>query len=575
MIKVLKKSIREYKKPALLSPFFVSLEVILDVLIPIIMAKVIDNGVKVGNMNYIYKMGSVMFVLAALSLVFGIASAHAAAKASTGFAKNLRKDMFEKIQSYSFSNIDRFSNSSLITRMTTDVTNVQFSFQMLIRIMVRAPFMIIFAFIATLTINVKLSLIFACAIPFLAVALFLLTKYAMPHFRKLFKKYDDVNLVVGENLRGIRTVKSFVREEEQVKSFEKENQELRDYAVKAERLITWNGPVLQFTVFTCIILISLFGSKFVISGDLSTGNMLSFYTFVFQILMNLMNLSMVLVIFSMSKPSGMRIVEVLKEESDLKNKENPLMNVDNGSIVFNNVSFSYTSDRMGLQNINFNIDSGEVIGIIGGTGSSKSSLVNLISRLYDVNNGEILIAGQPIKDYDIETLRNNVSVVLQKNVLFSGTIKENLLWGNKYATDEEIVKACKSAQAHDFIEAFPDKYNTLIDQGGTNVSGGQRQRLCIARALLKQPKILILDDSTSAVDTKTDALIRRAFREDIPNVTKIIVAQRISSVEDADKIIVLDKGQIDGMGTHDELLKSNTIYKEVYESQKKGVGSDE
>ncbi len=574
MIKTLAKSIKEYKKETILSPVFIAFEVILDVLIPFTMALVIDNGVKKGDMNYIYIMGSIMIVIALLSLFFGIGSAKYAAKASAGFAKNLRKDMFNSIQDYSFSNIDKFSNASLVTRMTTDVSNVQLSFQMLIRIMIRAPFMIIFAFGATIAINFKLSLIFAATIPFLGIALFLIIKFAMPNFKKLFKKYDDVNMIVGENLRGIRTVKSFVREDEQIKQFKKESKAERDYAIKAERLVTWNGPILQFTIFACIILISLFGSKFVISEELSTGNMLSFYTYIFQIMMNLMNLSMVLVMFAMSKPSGMRIVEVLNEESDIKNNINPIKEVIDGSIIFRNVNFSYKENRMVLNNINLDIKSGQVVGIIGGTGSSKSSLVNLISRLYDVTSGEIFVGGINVKNYDIESLRNKVSVVLQKNVLFSGTIRENLLWGNKFATDEEIEKATKSAQAYDFIMAFPDNYNTLIDQGGTNVSGGQRQRLCIARALLKDPKVIILDDSTSAVDTKTDALIRKAFKNDIPNVTKIIIAQRISSVEDADQIIVLDKGNINGIGTHQELLANNLIYKEVYESQQKGVGNN-
>ncbi len=574
MLKTLSKSIREYKKDSILSPVFVAIEVILDVLIPFTMAMVIDNGVKKSDMSYIYKMGGIMLLIAAFSLVFGILAGNCAAKASAGFAKNLRKDMFSKIQTYSFANIDNFSNSSLVTRLTTDVSNVQLAFQMLIRIMVRAPFMIIFAFVATVSINLKLSLVFAAAIPFLGAALLLIIKYAMPNFRKLFKKYDDVNLIVGENLRGIRTVKSFVREDEQINKFKNESGQLRNFALKAERLITWNGPILQFTVYACIILVSLFGAKFVILGELSTGNMLSFYTYIFQILMNLMNLSMVLVMFSMAKPSCIRIMEVLNEESNIKNIENPIMNVADGSISFNNVSFGYVEEKMVLENINFDIKSGQTIGILGGTGSSKSSFVNLLSRLYDVSNGEITIANTPIKNYDIKTLRDNVAVVLQKNILFSGPIKENLLWGNKNATDEDIIKACKLAQAYDFVMALPDKFDTIIDQGGTNVSGGQRQRLCIARALLKTPKILILDDSTSAVDTKTDALIRNAFIKDIPDVTKIIVAQRISSIEDSDQIIVLEDGKINGVGTHNSLLISNEIYREIYESQVKGVDNN-
>ncbi len=571
MIKTLAKSIREFKKDAILSPVYVSLEVILDVLIPIAMSLVIDNGVKKGDMNYIYMVGGLMLVMAALSLLFGILSGKCAANASVGFAKNLRKDMFENIQHYSFSNIDKFSSSSLVTRLTMDVNFVQMAFQMMIRIMVRAPFMIIFALIASLTINAKLALVFMAAIPFLGVILFILISKATPNFRKMFVKYDNLNLVVGENLRGIRTVKSFVREEEEKEKFKDVSQELKDYTLRAERLIVWNGPVLQFTIFASIILICLFGSQFIIAGTLSDGAMLSFLTYVYQILMNLNMLSMVLVMFIMARPSALRIMEVLKEQSDIDNCENPIMIIENGDIKFDNVSFGYKENKMVLSNINIDIKSGQTIGILGGTGSSKSSLVNLLSRLYDVNEGELLIGGINVKDYDVTTLRDNVAVVLQKNTLFSGTINQNLRWGNKDATEEEIIHACKLAQAHDFIMAFPDQYETLIDQGGSNVSGGQKQRLCIARALLKSPKILILDDSTSAVDTKTDALIRKAFYEFIPNVTKIIIAQRIASIEDADQIIILDKGKIEDIGNHNQLIIRNKIYMEVYDSQKKGV----
>ena len=578
MIKKLSKFIGQYKKDSILTPIFVIFEVIMEVIIPYLMAKIIDVGVQNGDLNYIFKIGAILVVSAFLSLTFGMLSGRFAAKASSGFAKNLRQGMFYNIQNYSFTNIDKFSTSSLVTRLTTDVTNVQMAFQMIIRILVRAPIMLIFALAMAFSINSKLALIFVCTMPILAVALFFIATKAHPYFEKVFRKYDVLNRVVGENLNAIRVVKAYNREEHEEKKFEEVNSKVYDLFKKAEKIVAFNGPAMQLTIYTCILLLSWIGAKMIVGGSMQAGELSSIITYAWQILSSLMMLSFVFVMIIIAQSSAERIIEVLDEESTIKNKENPVMELKDGSIKFENVSFQYddakAEDELPLEDINIDIKSGETIGIIGATGSSKSTIVNLIPRLYDVTKGSIKVGGIDVRDYDIETLRNEVAVVLQKNVLFSGTIKENLKWGNKEASDEEIVRVCKLAQADGFIQEFPDKYDTVLDQGGTNVSGGQKQRLCIARALLKKPKILILDDSTSAVDTKTDALIRKAFREEIPNTTKIIIAQRITSVEDADRIIVLDDGKINGIGTSEELLKTNEIYKEVYESQKKGDEDD-
>ena len=574
MIKELAKYIKQYKKDSILTPIFVIGEVVMEVVIPFLMAKIIDVGIQNSDLNYIFKIGIVLVVSAFLSLTFGMLSGRYAAKASAGFAKNLRQGMFYNIQNYSFTNIDKFSTSSLVTRLTTDVTNVQQAFQMIIRILVRAPIMLIFAFFMVFSINTTLAWIFVFTMPVLAVVLFFIAITAHPYFEKVFKKYDTLNRVVGENLNAIRVVKAYNREEHEEEKFGKVNNEVYNLFKKAEKIVAFNSPAMQLAIYTCILLLSWIGAKLIVGGTMQTGELSSIITYAWQILSSLMMISFVFVMIIIAQSSAERIIEVLNEESTIKNKENPVKEVKDGSISFKDVSFQYddarAEDELPLEDINIDIKSGETIGIIGGTGSSKSTIVNLIPRLYDVIRGSIKVGGVDVKDYDIETLRNEVAVVLQKNVLFSGTIKENLRWGNKNATDEEIVRACKLAQADGFIQEFPDKYDTVLDQGGTNVSGGQKQRICIARALLKKPKILILDDSTSAVDTKTDALIRKAFREEIPNTTKIIIAQRISSIEDADRIIVLEDGKINGIGTSEELLKTNAIYKEVYESKKKG-----
>lgn len=577
MIKKLSSYIAEYTKDSILTPVFIAFEVVLEVIIPVLMAMIVDNGIEKGDMKYVTIVGIIMLIMALLSLTFGAVAGRTGAKASTGFAKNLRKAMFYNIQDFSFANIDKYSTSGLITRLTTDVTNVQNAYLMIIRTFVRAPFMLISAMVMSFYINSKMALIFLGAIIFLSIALYLIISNAHPIFRNVFRKYDDLNASVQENLTGIRVVKAYVREEYEINKFHKASKNLYDKFIKAEKLIILNAPVMQFTMYTILLLFSWFGAKFIVSNTMTTGELMSLFAYAGNILMSLMMLSMVLVMVTMAKSSAERIVEVLDEESTLKNRENPIFEVKDGSIEFNNVNFSYSDDKenLSLDNINLKIKSGETIGIIGGTGSAKSSLVQLIPRLYDVTTGSVKVGGIDVREYDIETLRNAVSMVLQKNVLFSGTIKENLRWGNKEASDEELIKACNAAQASEFIETLPDKYDTYIEQGGTNVSGGQKQRLTIARALLKNPKILILDDSTSAVDTKTDALIRKAFKESIPNVTKIIIAQRISSVEEADKIIVLDDGKINGFGTHKELLENNEIYKDVYNGQMKGAGSDE
>ena len=572
MIKQLAKSIREYKLPSLLSPLFVTLEVIMEVLLPSLMADLIDKGVDKGDMDYILKTGLILAGVAFAALAFGALAGKFAAQASAGFAKNLRHDLFYKIQDYSFANIDKFSTSSLVTRLTTDITNVQNAYQMMIRVAFRAPFMMIFAMIMSFSVNAQLSWVFVAFIPFIALALGIVIKFAHPIFGRVFKTYDKLNNIVQENLHGIRVVKSFVREEHEVEKFGKISDLIYKDFSKAEKIVSFNMPVMQLSVYLCILIISWIASHQIVGGTMTTGELISMMTYVFQILMSLMFISITMVMITMSKASGDRIAEVLTEEIDLKNDAEPLTLVKDGSIVFDNVSFSYTKsmDKLCLKDISLKIKSGETVGIIGGTGSSKSTLVQLIPRLYDVTEGKITIGGEDVRRYDIEALRDSVAMVLQKNVLFSGTIKENLRWGKADATDEEIIKVCRQAQAEDFIEHMPDKYDTYIEQGGTNVSSGQRQRLCIARALLKKPKILILDDSTSAVDTKTDRMIRKAFLEEIPDTTKIIIAQRVSSVEDADKIIVLDKGMINAVGTHEELLKTNKIYQEVYYSQQKG-----
>ena len=579
MIKILAKSIREYKKPAILTPILVTGEVVFECIIPYLIAQLV-NQIQAGcEMIVIVKYGTVLVVLALLSLLLGAMAGSYCATASCGLARNLRKDMFYKIQSYSFENIDKFSVSSLVTRMTTDVTNVQQAYMMIIRAAIRSPLMLIFSFIMGFVMGGRVAVIYLVTIPILAIALTLVVRKTMPIFRKVFKKYDALNASVQENIRGMRVVKSYVREEYEKKKFHVAADDVRADFTRAERILALNNPIMMFCVYLVMVVILTFGSYTVITTrglDLNVGQMSSLLTYNFQILMSLMILSMVFVMITMAEESAKRIVEVLTEESSLKNPENPVMAVKDGSIDFDNVSFKYSkkADRMALKDINLHIRSGEVIGIIGGTGSSKSTLIQLISRLYDTTEGTVKVGGVDVREYDMEVLRNQVAVVLQKNVLFSGTIKDNLRWGNQDATDEEMIEACKLAQADEFVQQFPDKYDTWIEQGGTNVSGGQKQRLCIARALLKKPKILILDDSTSAVDTRTDALIRKAFREFIPETTKIIIAQRVASVEDADRIIVMDGGTINAIGTHEELLKNNEIYREVYTSQNKAGDND-
>lgn len=576
MLKTLATQVKEYKKASIITPIFIICEVIMELLIPLLMSTLIDDGISTGDMKHVFIIGGVMVVIAALSLLFGVLAGKYAAFASTGFAKNLRQSMYENIQSFSFSNIDKYSTAGLVTRMTTDVTNVQNSYQMILRMCFRAPMMLIVALIMSFTISKKLSSIFLVAIVFLGICLILIISNAHPIFMKVFKKYDDLNASVQENVNAIRVVKAYVREDYEVKKFEKAADNVYKLFVKAESVLAFNMPAMMLSVYGCILALSWFGANMIVEGSLTTGQLVSLFSYIMNIMVSLMMLSMVFVMITMSKASAERIAEVLEESSDLTNSENPDFEIENGDIDFNNVNFAYKkgSKKYVLQNIDLHIKSGETIGIIGGTGSSKSSLVNLISRLYDVSEGSVFVGGKDVRNYDIETLRNEVSVVLQKNVLFSGTIKENLRWGDKNATDEELIRVCKLACADEFIDTLPNGYDTYIEQGGTNVSGGQKQRLCIARALLKKPKILILDDSTSAVDTATDAKIRTAFSKEIPNTTKIIIAQRISSVQDADKIIVLDDGKISGIGTHEELLENNEIYADVYNSQMKGDEKD-
>lgn len=579
MIKELSKSIREYKKPSILAPIFVSLEVIMECIIPFIIARLV-NEIKAGcDLKTIVIYGGCLILMAGFALFAGAIAGSVCATGSCGFAKNLRKDMFYKIQTYSFTNIDKFSTSSLVTRLTTDVTNVQMAYMMLIRIAIRCPLMLIFSFTMAFVMGGKMAWIFVIVVPILATGLFVIIRLAMPVFKRVFKKYDNLNNSIQENIKGMRVVKSYVRENYEKEKFEKAADNIcRDFT-KAEKILAYNNPLMQFCMYTVMIFVMYFGSYVIITSkglDLDVGQFSALLTYSFQILNSLMMMSMVFVMITMASESAKRIMEVLQEEGTIRNPENPIYEVKDGSIDFENVNFKYakTAKKMALSNINLHIRSGETIGVIGGTGSSKSSLIQLISRLYDTTEGCVKVGGIDVKKYDLTSLRNEVSVVLQKNVLFSGTIKENLRWGNKDATDEELIEVCKLAQADEFIQQFPNQYDTYIEQGGTNVSGGQKQRICIARALLKNPKILILDDSTSAVDTKTDALIRRAFKEFIPETTKIIIAQRISSVEEADRIVVMDKGTIHAIGTHEQLLAESEIYREVYTSQKK-VGEDD
>ena len=572
IIKKLLKSVREYKIYAILTPIFVMVEVIMEVVLPYLMSLLIDKGVYAENMTAAFRYGGLLLLAAFIALLFGFLSAKNDAKAGAGFAKNLRKDLYYKVQDFSFANIDKFSTSSLVTRLTTDVTYIQHAFQGALRAAIRAPFMLIFSLVAAFSINRKIALIFLALIPIVFTILFLISRRALPLFRQTFKKYDDLNNIVEENTSGMRVVKGFVLEDEEIDKFENKSREIYELFSKAERTLAFNHPSIQLAMYTATLFISYLGARIIINTnmtELTTGQLSSLVTYSIQILMSIMFVTLMIVMATMSIASMQRVAEVLDEEPSIKNPENPVMDVKDGSIKFEDVSFSYVNDKEKevLQNVNIDIKSGQTIGIVGGTGDGKSSLVNLIPRLYDVTEGKLLVGGVDVRDYDLEVLRDQVSCVLQKNVLFSGTIKENLKWGNQEATDEEIVEACKLAQADSFIETFPDKYDTFIEQGGTNVSGGQKQRLCIARALLKKPKILILDDSTSAVDTKTDKLIRDAFNNKIPDTTKIIIAQRVASVEEADQIIVLDNGIINGIGTHDELMKTNAIYREVYESQ--------
>ncbi|MFC4388906.1 ABC transporter ATP-binding protein [Gracilibacillus marinus] len=572
MIKKLANLIGEYKKDSLITPIFMVLEVIMEVIIPLLMAFLIDYGINPGEMNMILIIGSALFFSALISLLFGVLAGHYAAKASSGFGKNVRKQLFYNVQNFSFSNIDKYSTASLITRMTTDVTNVQNAYQMILRAAIRAPIMLLFSLIMAFSINARLSLVFLTIVPVLGLGLYFIIKKAHPLFKRVFKTYDKLNSVVQENLRGIRVIKSFVRDQEETKKFHQVSKSIfKDFST-AEKILAFNAPLMQFAIYTSILLISWFGAQFIVSDTMTTGELVSLISYAAQILMSLMMASMVFVMITISRASAERIVESLDEQTDLHNNDDPILEVASGDITFENVGFSYQHDKnnLVLENINFSIKQGETVGIIGGTGSSKTTLVQLIPRLYDTTVGTVKVGGVDVRNYDLHTLRDQVAVVLQKNVLFSGTIKENLRWGNKDATDEELIRVCKLAQAHDFIMEMPDGYDTHIEQGGSNVSGGQKQRLTIARALLKRPKILIFDDSTSAVDTKTDAYIREAIRTEIPETTKIIIAQRVTSVMDADKIMVIDNGNIQAIGTHDSLLTSNAIYQEVYQSQQVG-----
>ncbi len=574
MIKTILGQVKEFKAASLVTPLFMILEVMMEMVIPFLMASIIDKGVNTGDLNHIYRVGGIMIVAAIVGLVAGIAGGRYGAKASAGLARNLREAMFRNIQTFSFANIDKFSTAGLVTRLTTDVTNIQNAYQMILRLFVRSPISLICAMAMAFFINARIASIYLAAVLLLGTAIAFIMLRATKFFSAIFPKYDDMNASVQENVSAIRVVKAFVREDEEIDKFHKASENIYNLFVRAEKNIIVNMPLMMFTVYSCILLISWIGAKMIVVNDLTTGELMSLLAYCMNILGSLMMLSMVFVMISMSSASAKRVAEVLNEDATIKNPENPLMEVPDGSIEFHHVNFSYkegTGESV-LKDIDLKIRSGETIGIIGGTGSAKTSFVNLISRLYDVTEGEVLVGGNNVKTYDLEVLRDMVSVVLQNNVLFSGSILDNLRWGDADATEEECMRACELACADEFINRFPDGYHTHIEQGGNNVSGGQKQRLCIARALLKKPKVLILDDSTSAVDTATDAKIRKAFREEIPDTTKLIIAQRISSVQDADRIIVMEEGQIDGIGTHEELLKTNEIYREVYESQTKGGG---
>ena len=577
MNKTLLRSVREYKKQSVLAPIFVILEVLMEVLIPMEMAKIIDVGIAGGDIGYIVQRGVILVCMAMLALWFGMMAGNMAAIAGAGYAKNLRHDIFYKIQEFSFKNIDHFSTSGLVTRMTTDITNVQMAYMMSIRLLARAPIMVVLSWIMTLMINRKIALLFLVVIPLLGGALIFIAKKAHPHFVKVFDEYDVLNNSVQENVNASRVVKAFVREDFEIRKFHGISQYVYDLFTKAEKIVAWNSPVMQFTVYIVVLAMILIGGRSIVFGSMETGEMTSVVVYAMQMLMSLMMVTFVFVMIMIAEASTDRITEVLTEVPDMQEKDNAVKTVPNGDIDFNHVEFSYAGEggNLSLKDINLHIKSGQTIGIIGGTGSAKSTLVQMIPRLYDVTNGSVKVGGIDVRDYNLEILRDQVSMVLQKNVLFSGSIYENIRWGNENASDEEVQRVCRLAQADGFVKEFPAGYNTMIVQGGNNVSGGQKQRLCIARALLKKPKILILDDSTSAVDTKTDAMIRKAFREEIPDTTKIIIAQRVSSIEDADQIIVLDKGEISGIGTSEELLKTNAIYREVYESQVKGGEDDE
>lgn len=577
MNKTLLKSVREYKKQSVLAPVLVILEVLMEVLIPMEMAKIIDVGIAHGNLTYIIQRGIILVLMAMLALAFGIAAGNAAAVAGAGYAKNLRHDIFYKVQEFSFKNIDRFSTSGLVTRMTTDITNIQMAYMMSIRLLARAPIMVVMSWIMTWMINKKTALLFLIIIPLLGGTLLFIAKKAHPHFIKVFDEYDILNNSVQENVNASRVVKAFVREDHEISRFHGISKYVYDLFTKAEKIVAWNSPVMQFTMYIVVIMLVIIGGRSIITGTMETGELTSIIIYAMQILMSLMMVTFVFVMIMIAEASTDRITEVLTEVPEMHDKDDAVMEVPNGEIIFDHVNFSYAGEggNLSLKDVNLHIKSGQTIGIIGGTGSSKSTLVQLIPRLYDVTEGSVKVGGVDVRDYNLEVLRDQVSMVLQKNVLFSGTIYENIRWGDETASDEEVQRVCKLAQADGFVQEFPAGYSTMIVQGGNNVSGGQKQRLCIARALLKKPKILILDDSTSAVDTKTDALIRKAFREEIPNTTKIIIAQRVSSIEDADQIIVLDEGKIMGVGTSEELLKTNDIYREVYESQVKGGNEDE
>ena len=577
MNKTLLRSVREYKKQSILAPLLVILEVLMEVLIPLEMAKIIDVGIANGDMSYILQRGLILVVMAMLALFFGVQAGNMAAIAGAGYAKNLRHDIFYKVQDFSFKNIDHFSTSGLVTRMTTDITNIQMAYMMSIRLLARAPFMIILSWIMTLLLNKTISLLFLIVIPLLGGTLIYIAKKAHPHFIKVFDEYDVLNNSVQENVNASRVVKAFVREDYEIDKFHDISKYVYNLFTKAEKIVAWNSPVMQFTMYSVVLIMVLIGGKSIISGTMETGELTSVIVYALQIIGSLMMVTFVFVMIMIAEASSDRITEVMNEIPEMQDQPDAVTEVPNGDIVFDHVDFSYAGEggNLSLKNVNLHIESGQTIGIIGGTGSAKSSLVQLIPRLYDVTKGRVKVGGIDVRDYSLESLRDQVSMVLQKNVLFSGTIYENIRWGDETASDEEVKRVCKLAQADGFVQEFPNGYNTKIVQGGNNVSGGQKQRLCIARALLKKPKILILDDSTSAVDTKTDALIRKAFREEIPNTTKIIIAQRVSSIEDADQIIVLDGGQIMGIGTSEELLKTNEIYREVYESQVKGGGDHE